>query len=398
LRPQKLVGGRVAFYGHRVVVGSVPERYAPEASVSSALLAGSAVGQPPNFSPAEADSKTMSSVSLSICVATMGRPVELTETIVALLGQIDDTSTEIVVVDATAPSNRVEYAWRADPRVRLIELDTPSGVDRDYDRAVRAASGRYCWLLPDDDRIRPGALRSIHKAIGSGPSVVLLNTSVWGPDLADVLVGHTIPGPSRVVQGPVGVDDLAQFSALLTYIGCIVIDRNLWCDRIEDRFFGSEFAHVGVLAASPLPGSLAFVADPYIDIRYGVSLWQERAARVWCVQWPALVDAVVTAPQVRGQFYSGSTLARWKQTLRFRALRAADAASADSIARERPFTNRAGSFGARTISRLPVSLARFVMTRVAGRGTGDPLLRLDLALSRRAIASTIRLEKGQPAK
>src|SRR5262249_57418214 len=39
----------------------------------------------------------------------------------------------------------------------------------------------------------------------------------------------------------------------VSFIGCVVIKRDLWLNREKDRHIGSEFIHVGVIFQAPLP-------------------------------------------------------------------------------------------------------------------------------------------------
>src|SRR5689334_19512095 len=100
---------------------------------------------------------------LSICIATYGRGKFIGETLDSILGQWQP-GVEIVVVDGASPDDTPEvmaqYALRH-PGIAYYRESENSGVDRDYDKAVGYARGDYCWLMPDDDLLRPGAIQSL---------------------------------------------------------------------------------------------------------------------------------------------------------------------------------------------------------------------------------------------
>jgi hypothetical protein len=59
--------------------------------------------------------------------------------------------------------------------------------------------------------------------------------------------------------------------------------------RERERYFGTEFVHVGVIFQAPLPGSALAIAEPLISIRYGVAQWTARGFDIWMFRWPELV-------------------------------------------------------------------------------------------------------------
>src|SRR5262245_32717217 len=96
---------------------------------------------------------------LSICIATMNRAEELARMLESIERQATD-AVEISIVDGASRDDtpRVVAALQERfPRVRYLRLEEKGGVDRDYDRSVAQATGEYCWLLSDDDILKPGA-------------------------------------------------------------------------------------------------------------------------------------------------------------------------------------------------------------------------------------------------
>ena len=238
---------------------------------------------------------------LSVCIATMNRTRSLDAQIASLLAQIETLPVEIVVIDATDVGKATTASWRSHPTVNYRLLDRPNGVDQDYDLAVRASVGDYCWLLPDDDRLRDGAMERLIRHLVSEPDLVLLNAAVFDANLDAPLRDGLLraPMPSRL-DPPVTAQALAPANLLLTFIGSIVIRRSVWIERMEERFLGSEFAHVGVILSKPLQRHVVIDHEPYLDIRYGAGHWESRWARVWGLQWPALVDSVVSEVDTPG--------------------------------------------------------------------------------------------------
>ena len=59
--------------------------------------------------------------------------------------------------------------------------------------------------------------------------------------------------------------------------------------RERERYFGTEFVHVGVIFQAPLPGTALVISNPLISIRYGMAQWTERSFDIWMFKWPELV-------------------------------------------------------------------------------------------------------------
>ena len=326
---------------------------------------------------------------LSVCIATMDRPVELAEELAPLLRQIHGHPIEIVVVDSS--SSPADAPWRHHDQVRIIRQE-PSGVDNAFDAAVRNARGTYCWLLSDDDRIREGAIDAITHELASEPSALLLESVAYDSDFQTRLTDgylsfHT---PTRL-EAPVDARKLAPFSQLLTFIGCLVIRRDLWIERARPELFGFEFIHVGVLLVAALPRHVHVIKDPQIEIRYGVASWRERTARIWDVQWPELIDMLVSDAEVRRGYYRGNPRHRALRTLQYRATGVVNARSVWRFNRAWPYQNHGALATAMLIAslpRLPLNLA--VSTARAILSPGDLLARTDLRLARRRTTAQAR--------
>jgi abequosyltransferase len=236
---------------------------------------------------------------LSICIASMRRPAELKAQLERIVEQLDAFQgdlLEVVVVDGSPLDLQTVFHH---PRVRVL-YETPSGIDRDYDLAVRNSVGEFCWLLPDDDLIESSAIALIFDVLERGSkdelSLVLLNAIVR--DLNGKLLAPSIQ-PSGLpdhFQAPVMPITLWSVASTLNYIGSVVVRRDLWNCREPSKYFGSEFVHVGVLLSEGLPGACAVIHEPIITIVYGRAHWEKRAALVWLSQWPTLISSLNTIP------------------------------------------------------------------------------------------------------
>jgi abequosyltransferase len=230
--------------------------------------------------------------ALSICMATFNRAAFIGATLESLAAQMRD-GVEIVIVDggSTDATEQIVAEWqRRCPAIRYLPQAVNGGVDRDYARAVELAGGRYCWLFTDDDLLLPGAVDAVLRAIDDDPALVIVNAEVWDAALEHSCDANRARATAdrRYERGD---DDalLADAGRYLTFIGGVVVRRDVWEGRAKEPYFGSLFIHVGVLFQSPLPAHARVIAKPGIRIRYGNAGWTPRAFEIWMFKWPELV-------------------------------------------------------------------------------------------------------------
>jgi abequosyltransferase len=230
---------------------------------------------------------------VSLCIATMNREAVFGETLASIGSQIT-AAWEVVIVDGSAGdgTRRLVEAERARLPALTYERRPPAGFDRDYDRAVELSRGEYCWLFTDDDVLRPGALAAVLAAVASGPDCVIVNAEVRDPGLRIVLESRRLrlDADRRFAPGQFEafVATILQ-SDYLSYVGAMVIRREVWDARDRARHFGTDFMPVGLLLQAPLAGHAIVIAHPWIAIRYGVALWLRRGFEIWMLRWPRMI-------------------------------------------------------------------------------------------------------------
>jgi len=314
-------------------------------------------------------------VTLSLCMATMNRSNAIGETFAGIAAQ-EIGGVELIIVDGSsdAATERVIDAWRDRlPPVRY-ERCAPQGFDRDYCRAVERSRGEYCWLISDDDPWRPGAIAAVKRAIAGRPDFVVVNGDMRGPDLREPLETTMMALTEDRVFQP-GEDDALAIVALsyLSYVGAVVVRRELWMARRAEPYFGTDFVHVGVILQRPIERSVVVIAKPYVTLRFGVALWKSRTFEIWMFQWPELVWSF---PQISAATKQAATFAEpWRRLRKLLLMRATGHYRRGNyerlIARWRLGAWR--RIASRLIAELPVpiarGLARWYLTR-RGRNTG----------------------------
>lgn len=234
----------------------------------------------------------MKDVRLSICIATLNRAAFIGQTLDSILAQITD-DVEIVVVDG-ASTDGTEVLLRKyreeHGSIRYCRMEKNSGLDRDYDNAVLKARGEYCWFMSDDDILLPGAIEAVLGATGKGYSVLVVNAEDWNTDLSRRLGSGRLRNRADRVYSPAENESFFMDAAgHLSFIPALVVRRDLWLGRERERYFGSWFAHVGVVFQAPLPGGALIMAKPVMAVRNGNVSWGSRTFEIWMFKWPELI-------------------------------------------------------------------------------------------------------------
>lgn len=269
-----------------------------------------------------------STVRLTIAITTRNRAGFIGETLDSIIPQLTD-DIELLVLDGAStdgtPGVVGDYQRRC-PNLRYVRLETNNGPDRDFSRSVELAAGEYCWLMADDDLLRPGAVSSVLRAIEANPSLVIVNAEVRNADMSRVLEPRRLALEEDRRFTPGEWDDFfAHTAAFLSFIGCVVIRRSIWLEREKEPYFGSLFVHAGVIFQSPLPGDVVVLAQPFVSIRYGNAKWQPQQFEIWMLKWPALLWSF---PGISAQAKSAVTSPkRWRQLDRLLFYRAQGAYS-----------------------------------------------------------------------
>lgn len=229
---------------------------------------------------------------LSICIATYNRAEYIGKTLESIIPQLTE-EVEIVVVDgaSTDSTNSVLKHYMATcKQIRYIRLPSKGGIDQDYCKAVEYAHGQMCWLFSDDDLLRPDAIKTVLSESKKGYCLIVVNAQIMSRDLLKILENKRLRISKNETYDALKFEELFhRIIPYVSFIGCVVINRDLWLQRDKKQYLGTEFVHIGVIFQAPLPAQTLVIAEPYITIRYGNSQWSTRALEIWMFKWPSLI-------------------------------------------------------------------------------------------------------------
>lgn len=271
---------------------------------------------------------------LSICIPTFNRAALIGQTLESIISQATDRC-EIVVSDNSSTDNTKDVVFRymqRFERLRYFRQGSNVGPDRNFDCAVQHAEGDYCWLMSDDDVVRPGAVGTLLHALSGDLSLVLVNRENLDFSLSRVLVARFLLLQSDKTYKPNELDSLFSDTGwLATYCGSVVIKRSIWMSRNRERYYGSMFLHVGVIFQSPLPSNALVIAQPLVSYREGNRLsFSDDAFEVILIKLPTLVWSLPLSESTKKAFCSRSP---WRSVSTLLFYRAAGLYSLDEFRR-----------------------------------------------------------------
>lgn len=244
-----------------------------------------------------------SRLKLSICIATFNRANFIGATLESILSQLTDEC-EIVILDGASTDHTEqvlsEYRLRFN-RLRYVRQTTNNGIDRDYDRAVGLARGEYCWLMPDDDFLKPGAISTVLGALSREPSLVMVNIELRSFDMSKVMQARRLDFTADRVYRPGEMDRLfVEAGHYLTYCGSAIIKKALWMSRERERYYGTLYVHVGVIFQQPLPSDALVIAAPLVSYRMGnTHTFSPEVIETQWIRWPGVVHSLALSDSAK---------------------------------------------------------------------------------------------------
>lgn len=236
---------------------------------------------------ADAPVPSSSPIRLSVCIPTYNRAGFLGELLESLVAQATG-EVEIVVSDnASTDGTEATVARFRERFPRIVYRRNPEnlGPDRNYLKAVEAASGEYCWLMGSDDVAAPDALSRLLPKLDSGDDVYMLGLTTCSYDLHPLYRHPVLDCPGEAAFDLSDPRSRAEYfrqarttTPFFSYLSSIVVRRERWAAAgTDESFVGSAWVHVAQIFRM-LPGGLRvrYLPDSYLFNRSGNDSFMDR--------------------------------------------------------------------------------------------------------------------------
>lgn len=263
-------------------------------------------------------------IKLSICIATFNRAAFLGDTLDAIFAQATDECEVVVCDDASTDDTEkvIQKYARRSSCLTYVKQGANVGLDRNFDYAILKARGEYCWLMTDDDLLKPDAVRTVMEALHCDPSLVVVNCESKDLSMSKVITDRWLKLDGDCVYHP-GEMDRMVFEAgyIMPFVGCIILKRNIWLEREKTHYFGSLYVHLGVILQKELPGVTVIVARPLVSYRMGNTKgFSSRIFEIVTVRLPELVWSLPISDQSKNKICRHSPWRSTHELFRLRAL------------------------------------------------------------------------------
>lgn len=123
-------------------------------------------------------------IELSICIPTYNRAESLKECLDSILPAVESyrDKIEVIISDNDSADNTQGIIKNFQNRFEFIRVNKNTvnvGAPRHFPLVVGLTKGKYVWVIGDDDKIVPEAIKNVLLKIEEGYDLIILNHSVW---------------------------------------------------------------------------------------------------------------------------------------------------------------------------------------------------------------------------
>jgi abequosyltransferase len=216
-----------------------------------------------------------------VCIPTHNYGRFIGETLESIVCQASE-EVEIVVLDGASTDNTndvVEGFQCVFRRLRYYRQDFKGGIDRDIEKVVSLAHGKYCWLFSADDIMVPGAIEKVLEAMKSNHDVYLCEH-----DLSDLTMNFIMEYPifkNLRIPKLFNLGDASQrktyfqsaktSEAFFSFLSGPIFKKEIWdCADIPESFRGTCWIVAGhLLTMIPKGFTVNYLAETLLHKREG---------------------------------------------------------------------------------------------------------------------------------
>jgi glycosyltransferase involved in cell wall biosynthesis len=213
---------------------------------------------------------------ISLCVPTYNRSGLLIEALEAIVLQIVAGNfwevVELVICDNASTDNTQavlsSFLEQYPALVVTTHLqDSNLGPDGNIYTALRKATGRWAWVLSDDDILLPGSLEYLIKMLkGFNDSPVVCVNARSFEVSPDEETASFLNNSTESIAGHNGA--LVHLSTMLTFLSILVVPTASYANTDYSRFIGTQFLHSHIfIDAIKQAGGIHTVSQPLIAVR-----------------------------------------------------------------------------------------------------------------------------------
>jgi glycosyltransferase involved in cell wall biosynthesis len=220
---------------------------------------------------------------LTIGIPTFNRDQQLKVALNNLAKQLKTLNTskiELLVSDNSSTDSTIQILkdfseLQNTINFKYISLPENIGFDKNCNQVIKNASGRFVWILSDDDKIYDSAVETIFKTLQNYHEVpfVFVNyqLSIKG-----------LKSPSRCQINETkrlsGDEFMVQSRLAFTFCSSCIVNKDFWNEKASEKYYGSNFYHVFLCRDIIAGREAVIIGTPLIEMK-GLRLFEARNER-----------------------------------------------------------------------------------------------------------------------
>lgn len=256
-------------------------------------------------------------VLLSICIPTFNRAELLRSALYSLAPQIKEfqDEVELIVSNNNSQDNTeeiVKWAQQFGPIQYNCNFENIGACNNALLLITQLAKGDFCWVLGDDDFVRPNAVKKILEVIKTHSEIdyIYVNIAHFSTDL---LKNYPTPVSSADLPHnlPLGNKDSHEYfvdkwETLINpdisdvFLGAIqvsIVRRSIWCKFSASLNIGEPYSNLDstyphiIIYGKGLVGKKAYyIGNPFIIVINGAREWEDNVPKICMVYLHEALD------------------------------------------------------------------------------------------------------------
>jgi glycosyltransferase involved in cell wall biosynthesis len=269
------------------------------------------------------------STRIGVAIPTYKRPDLLARCVRSIIASGSEYSVPIYVIDDSGNDTNLkvissliaEY-----PHLHHIRNEANIGIDRNIVKSVNCCKTDFVWIIGEDDLLKPQAIKRVLDVLDHHDyAFVYANYSYVSNDYARIIRDRRLD----LSDGPMeGNHFIARYLWAIGFIGACIINKKQWVQADSEKYIGTYFAHVGVIAEAIAERSLYVIGESLTLNRAEndeSSTWSSNKFDVM-YGWTELLDriSIFCGENLIKALRHASEELFWHESLRFLLARRAD--------------------------------------------------------------------------
>ena len=173
--------------------------------------------------------------------------------------------------------------------IEYVNSKNFESLDANVNRSIDKSKAKYVWIFGDDDILISGIVKSLIIFLKQNdPDLLILNSQSFRN--SNLIELSRLPINIRNFYSENQNNEfLIDLGGYLTFVGCILVKRQLWIDHYDKSKIGSYFAHIHCLTSIKNKRKVHYFSKPSLKMRLGSQTWLNKSFQIWYLLYPDII-------------------------------------------------------------------------------------------------------------